>query len=85
MSDIDAMETERLAERIASGLEQVRKNGKERGRKKGSVKTDEQLLKDYPGAVRDLKTGLSKRKVAKLHHLARATVDKIANALLIKI
>ena len=37
------METERLSERILSGLAQARRDGKQLGRPKGTVKTDDDL------------------------------------------
>lgn len=51
------METERLSERILSGLAQARRDGKQLGRPKGTVKQQEQLLSDYAGVVKDLKNG----------------------------
>jgi DNA invertase Pin-like site-specific DNA recombinase len=69
MVEIGAMEIERLSERILSGLDQARRDGKRLGRPPGSVKdrTGEPaktLLKDYPGVVKDVKAGLSIRQIA---------------------
>lgn len=64
MIEIDAMETEWLSERILLGLEQARRNGKQLGRPKGTIKLQDQLLADYAFIVKDLKQGLSIRQTA---------------------
>lgn len=51
------METERLSERIMSGLEQARRNGTRLGRPPGTKKAKEELAAAYPGVVKDLKNG----------------------------
>lgn len=66
MVEIDAMETERMSERILSGLGQARRDGKRLGRPPGLVKDRtgepaQKLVKDYPGVVKDVKAGLSIR------------------------
>jgi DNA invertase Pin-like site-specific DNA recombinase len=81
MFEIDAMETERLSERILSGLDEARRRGKRLGRPVGSVKSSAVLLRDYPGAVKDLKAGLSIRQVSVLRALSKDTVQRIKKAL----
>ena len=80
MVEIDAMETERLSERILSGLEQARRNGKQLGRPPGSTKKAQQLLEEYPGVVKDLKKGLSIRQIAAIRALSPDTVQRIKRA-----
>lgn len=80
MIELDAMETERLAERIISGLEEAKRKGVVLGRPQGSVLSGSDLLDKYPGVVRDLKAGLSIRQVAKLRGIGKNTVDRIRAA-----
>lgn len=77
---IDAMETERLSERILSGLEQARRKGKRLGRPPGSTKDDGQLLQQYAAVVKDLKKGLSIRQVAVLREVSTDTVQRVKRA-----
>jgi DNA invertase Pin-like site-specific DNA recombinase len=80
-SSIYRQEREKLVERIHSGLEEARRQGKTLGRREGSVKSNEVLLKEYAGVVKDLRAGISIRKVAKIHNLTPPTVQKVKNAL----
>lgn len=66
-----------LVERIQSGLEQAKRNGKKLGRRVGSKEKDEQVLKKYSGLVRDLKRGLSLTQCMKLHDASKNTVIKV--------
>jgi DNA invertase Pin-like site-specific DNA recombinase len=79
-SSIYRQEREKLVERIHSGLEEARRQGKTLGRREGSVKSNEVLLKEYAGVVKDLRAGISIRKVAKIHGLTPPTVQKVKNA-----
>lgn len=80
MIEIDAMETERLSERILSGLAEARRRGKQLGRPKGSVKQQEQLLTDYAGVLKDLKAGLSIRQIAAYREVSTDTVQRVKRA-----
>jgi DNA invertase Pin-like site-specific DNA recombinase len=80
MVEIDAMETERLSERILSGLAEARRRGKQLGRPKGSVKQQEQLLTDYAGVLKDLKAGLSIRQIAAYREVSTDTVQRVKRA-----
>jgi DNA invertase Pin-like site-specific DNA recombinase len=86
MAEIDAMETERLSERILSGLDQARRDGKRLGRPPGSVKDGtgapaQRLLKDYPGVVKDVKAGLSIRQIAAIREVSKDTVQRVKKAM----
>ncbi len=76
-SSIYRQEREKLRERILSGQEEARRQGKHIGRKAGSVKSDASLLKEYAPVIRDLRDGISLRKTAKIHGLSPVTVQKI--------
>lgn len=82
MTEIDAMETERLSERISSGLDQARRAGKVLGRPLGSVLNRKAILEKYPGVVRDLKAGLSIRQIAAIRQVSKATVENVKKACL---
>lgn len=63
-----------LVNRIKSG----QKNSKEKiGRPFDTKESKEVVLKKYAGAVRDLKNGISIRKVAKLHDLSTPTIQRV--------
>lgn len=81
MIEIDAMETERLSERILSGLDQARRQGKQLGRPKGTTKATEALLADYAPVVKDLKKGLSIRQIAAIRHVSADTVQRVKRAM----
>jgi DNA invertase Pin-like site-specific DNA recombinase len=81
MFEIDAMETERLSERILSGLDEARRRGKRLGRPPGTVKTSTALIEAYPGAIKDLKAGLSIRQVSTLRSLSKDTVQRLKKAI----
>lgn len=75
LADVARMETETLSERIISGQEEAKRNGKKLGRKEGSTKTKETILREYAKVVRDLEAGISIRKVAKIHGISTSTVQ----------
>ena len=80
-SSIYKQETAKLSERIHSGLAEARRKGKILGRPIGSGKTEKDILKEYPGVVRDLKKGIAVVKVAKIHSINPKTVRKVKKAI----
>lgn len=75
-------EIELLSERIRSGQQEAKRNGKHIARPKGSVKTKEKLFSDYPKIVKYLKEGNNSiREIAKLCDVANNTVMKVKKAL----
>ena len=81
MIEIDAMETERLSDRIMSGLDQARRNGTRLGRPPGTKKAKEELVAAYPGVVKDLKNGLSIRQTAVIRKVSTDTVQRVKKAM----
>lgn len=71
------MERELLSERIKSGLNNARSNGKIIGRPKGDRKHKEEYLKDYRKLINDFDKGLSLRKLSKIHNVSVNTVRKV--------
>jgi DNA invertase Pin-like site-specific DNA recombinase len=81
MVEMGAQETERLSERIISGQDEARRNGVHIGRPEGSTLGDRALLDKYPGVVKDLKAGMSIRKVAAYRDVAKDTVQRIKKSM----
>ncbi|WP_186750498.1 recombinase family protein [Spirosoma utsteinense] len=75
------METERLSERILSGLDQARRNGTRLGRPPGTKKAKEELVAAYPGVAKDLKNGLSIRQTAVIRKVSTDTVQRVKRAM----
>lgn len=75
------MEREQLRERVKSGLENAKRKGKQLGRPNGSTKSDQDILKQYPAIVKQLKAERSIRETAKLCDVANGTVVKVKQAL----
>lgn len=76
-ADMARQEKESLIERIVSGMDAAKRNGQKFGRKSGVFYTDQQLLRKYSKAVRDLGQGISIRKVAKIHDMSPDTVQRV--------
>lgn len=81
LADLGEMERETLTERVISGLEEAKRQGKPLGRKKGTTKPPEVLLKGNKKAVEYLQAGRSIRETAKLCDIAPNTVMKIKRSL----
>jgi DNA invertase Pin-like site-specific DNA recombinase len=81
LAEFARLEKETLVERIHSGLEQAKRNGKTLGRKKGSVKSDKEILEKYKPVVRQLNAGKSIRDVAAICQVGTATVQKVKKLL----
>lgn len=76
------MEREQLVQRVRSGMERARNQGKQLGRPKGSSIDGKGLLSKYAGVVHDLNDKISVRMVAKIHSVSTNTVLKVKQALL---
>jgi len=82
LANVAQMERQQLSQRIKSGLAAARKKGRIGGRPKGVTATPSEILRKYPKVVREIETGLSLRKVAKLCDCSIGTVQKVKKALL---
>jgi len=79
MANLAQMESERLSERIRSGLDYRKKNGGHIGGKAGRKMKTEDIWKRYSGKKglrEDLKT-LSIRKCAAIHNISPVTAHKL--------
>jgi len=81
LAEFARLERETLITRIKSGLEKARKNGVKLGRKKGSVISNDMLLKKYRGVVKDLEHSISMRKIARIHSVSLCTILKVKKAM----
>lgn len=71
------MERELLSERIKSGFENARKNGKKIGRPTGTSKNKKEYINQYRKLIDDFDKGLSLRKLSKMHDVSINTIRKV--------
>lgn len=77
LANVAEMERENLRERQREGIAVAKAKGLYQGRKSGTELSNEQLLEKYKPIVRELKSGESIRRTAKLCAVSPATVLKI--------
>lgn len=83
LANVAQMEREQISDRVKSGLEEARRKGKKLGRPTGSIKSNKKILKEYKSVVKELNSGLSLRKVAKLCDVSVNTVRKVQAAMIV--
>ena len=66
---------------VKIGLDKLKQSGKKLGRPNGSAKSDQDILKQYPAIVKQLKAERTIRETAKLCDVANGTVQKVKQAL----
>ncbi len=81
MANIAQIERERISASVKSGLREAKRKGKVLGRPKGFSIQGEALLARYPKVCRELRQGLSLRKIAKLCDVSVNTVRKVKAAM----
>jgi DNA invertase Pin-like site-specific DNA recombinase len=81
MGSIAEMERNRIKERQSEGITIAKAEGKFKGRKVGSIQTNERLLQRHPVIVQKLKKGLSIRDVSEITGASTTTVNKVKKAL----
>ena len=75
------LERESIKFRLNSGRAKYIAEGGVLGRPVGTKKTAEQLLKEYPKVVKELKKGTSLRRTAKLCDVSLSTVQRVKKAI----
>jgi DNA invertase Pin-like site-specific DNA recombinase len=84
LAEFARLERETLRERILSGMDEARRQGKKIGRPDGTTEEKADFLKKYAPVIRNLRAGLSVRKTAKLCDVSINTVRKVNEYLLLK-
>jgi DNA invertase Pin-like site-specific DNA recombinase len=77
MANIAEMERESLLERQREGIAIAKAKGIYKGRVKGSVESDKDVLERYKSVIKHLKNGQSLRNTAKLCEVSLGTVQKV--------
>lgn len=81
LNEFAFLEKEVLIERINSGLAQAKRNGVKLGRRAGTKKSNEDILKQYSKLAADLRSGTSLNRAIKLHNVSKGTVIKVKKCL----
>ena len=81
MGSLSEMERNRIKERQAEGIAIARAEGKFRGRKVGSIMSDNKLLERHPSIVKKLNKGLSVRDISSIIGCSTTTVMKVKKVL----
>ncbi|WP_028666519.1 recombinase family protein [Runella zeae] len=76
-ADMARQERETMIDRIVSGMDEARRQGKTFGRKKGRLYSDDDLRAKYSKPLKDLQQGISIRKVAKIYDISPDTVQRL--------
>lgn len=77
MATLADLERQNIRERTLQGVAIAKAKGKYKGRVRGSKEDKKEFLAKYPHIIKELKTGLSLRKTAKLHGVSLGTVQKV--------
>ena len=79
LAEMGNIERGNIQYRLNSGRANYIRNGGVLGRKKGSIKTDEQMKEEYKEVIMLLKRGYSIRNTAKLTGASISTVQRVKN------
>lgn len=82
MASIAEMERNRIKERTQEGIKIAKAQGKFKGRKIGSIQSDERLLQRHPVVVEKLKKGLTIRDISSITQKSTATIMRVKKTLI---
>jgi DNA invertase Pin-like site-specific DNA recombinase len=81
LAEFARLERETLSERVKSGLEHAKQQGRVGGRPKGAVLADPaKVLAKYPKVTKRLQQGHPIREIAKLEEVSEGTVERVRKA-----
>ncbi len=78
IGQVAQMERETMLERQKEGIAIAKARGKYKGRLRGTKEDASEFLSKYSNVVKELKSGLSLRKIAKLCDVSLGTVQKVS-------
>lgn len=81
LSQFARIERDTIIERVRSGMARAKSIGKCIHRPVGSTENAEDFLKKYRPIIRDLKSGISLRKIGRIHSVSLTTVQKVKRAM----
>ena len=81
MGQIGEMERETMLERQREGIAIAKAKGIYKGRVRGSKQSKQDFLNQYTNVIKELKSGISLRKTAKLCDVSLGTVQKVKKML----
>lgn len=77
LNEFSFLEREMLISRVVSGIESARKRGVVLGRKKGSLKSNDVMMKQYYKVIKDIRKNIPLRKLMVIHDISKGTVIKL--------
>lgn len=77
LANVAEMERDSILERQREGIKIAKAKGVYSGRKRGTIISDKDFLNKYKGVAKDLKSGISIRKTAKIHNISATTVQRV--------
>lgn len=79
-AELASEERKNIIQRVRSGLNAAKSRGVVLGRPEGK-KAENEILKQYSKLITDIKSGLSLRKLQKIHGHSRVTISKVKKIL----
>jgi len=76
LSQFARMEREQIVQRVRSGLQRAKAQGKIIGRPQGSSENENSILSKYKPVICDIQNNISLRKLSKIHGISQNTILK---------
>lgn len=84
MGSIAEMERNRIKQRVSEGVSIAKSLGKYKGRKFGTIQSDEKLISRYPEIIKKLQKGLTIREISSITGKSSTTIIKVKRAFMKK-